>query len=618
MKEKKYPEKQLKPMILYFAIVLAILAVVNVLFLERTTENVTYSKFLDMIESGQVESVIISTDKIEINPINKARHKKYITVPVNDMGLIDRLRAQNVGIEQAVPQQGTAVNFFLTWIVPVAAFYLIWRFIMKDVMNKRGGVMSFGNNKTNGTTIVAVKDTGVTFEDVAGQEEAKESLAEIVDFLHNPEKYQAIGAKLPKGALLVGPPGTGKTLIAKAVAGEAKVPFFSMSGSEFVQMFVGMGAARVRELFKQAQEKSPCIIFIDEVDAIGKSREAQMSTNDEREQTLNQLLTEMDGFDSKRTVVILAATNRPEVLDPALLRPGRFDRRVIVDKPDLKGREAILKVHSKDVTMSNHVDLHQIAKATSGAAGADLANMINEAALLAVKEGRQAVEQKDLEEAIEAVIAGKVKKDRILSHHEKESVAYHEIGHALVAFKLKNTDPVHKITIIPRTKGALGYTMQLPTEEKYLVTAEEMRDQIAVMLGGRAAEEVKFNQISTGAANDIERATEMARRMVTVYGMSERFDMVGLESPKGQYLNGRPVRNCSAETEAEIDAEVLHIIKMQHQRAIDILRMNFNGLEKSSAYLLENETISGEEFANIIDGKPIANENDEEMKDTTN
>jgi cell division protease FtsH len=478
---------------------------------------------------------------------------------------------------------------------------------MKNMMNKRGGVMSFGN-KTNEKTIVAVKDTGVTFEDVAGQDEAKESLDEIVDFLHNPEKYQAIGAKLPKGALLVGPPGTGKTLIAKAVAGEAKVPFFSMSGSEFVQMFVGMGAARVRELFKQAQEKSPCIIFIDEIDAIGKSREGQMSTNDEREQTLNQLLTEMDGFDSQRAVVILAATNRPEVLDPALLRPGRFDRRIIVDKPDLIGREAILKVHSKDVKMSENIDLHQIAKTTSGAAGADLANIINEAALLAVKEGRQLVEQKDLEEAIEAVIAGKVKKDRILSYHEKRSVAYHEIGHALVAIKLKNTDPVHKITIIPRTKGALGYTMQLPTEEKYLVTSEEMRDQIAVMLGGRAAEEVKFNQISTGAANDIERATEMARRMVTVYGMSERFDMVGLESPTSQYLNGRPMRNCSAKTEAEIDEEVLKIIKAQHQRAIDILKINFNALETSSAYLLEHETINGEEFTKIVEGKPLTEE----------
>ncbi len=462
------------------------------------------------------------------------------------------------------------------------------------------GVMSFGKNTAK---IYAENETGITFEDVAGQDEAKESLVEIVDFLHKPERYTEIGAKLPKGALLVGPPGTGKTLLAKAVAGEAKVPFFSLSGSSFVEMFVGMGAARVRDLFEQAQEKAPCIIFIDEIDAIGKSRDNAMSSNDEREQTLNQLLAEMDGFDSSKGVVILAATNRPEILDKALLRPGRFDRRVIVDRPDLKGREDILKVHSKGVKISEEVDMSSIAKSTPGAVGSDLANIINEAALRAVKNGRQEVIQEDLEEAVEVIIAGKEKKDRILSPQEKRQVAFHEVGHALVAALLPNTDPVHKITIVPRTMGALGYTMQLPTEDKYLINKEEMLDKITVMLGGRSAEEVKFNSISTGAANDIERATQTARSMVTVYGMTDRFDMMALESVQNRYLDGRPVQNCSAETAAIIDDEALNIIKECHEKAKKMLKENEELLNKITEKLLEKETLMGDEFMAMVKGE---------------
>jgi cell division protease FtsH len=481
------------------------------------------------------------------------------------------------------------------------------RIFFSKLSKKMGsGVMSFGKNNAK---IYGESETGVTFKDVAGQEEAKESLMEIVDFLHNSDKYTGIGAKLPKGALLVGPPGTGKTLLAKAVAGEAKVPFFSISGSSFVEMFVGMGAARVRDLFEQAQEKAPCIIFIDEIDAIGKSREGNVSGNDEREQTLNQLLAEMDGFDSSKGVVILAATNRPEVLDKALLRPGRFDRRVIVDRPDLKGREEILKVHAKEVKMDENVNLTAIAKSTPGAVGADLANIINEAALRAVKMNRDKVFQEDLEEAVEVIIAGKEKKDRIMSPEEKKIVAFHEVGHALVAALLPNTDPVHKITIVPRTMGALGYTMQLPDSEKYLISKEEMLDKICVMLGGRAAEEVKFNRISTGASNDIEKATETARNMVTIYGMSERFDMMGLESISNRYLDGRPIRNCSNETSAIIDEEVLKIIKNSHDKSIKLLEENKDLLEKIAQTLLEKETITGEEFMKMVEEEAIETEN---------
>jgi cell division protease FtsH len=480
-----------------------------------------------------------------------------------------------------------------------------------------GGVMSFGKNTAK---LYAEDETGITFENVAGQEEAKESLKEIVDFLHKPERYTQIGAKLPKGALLVGPPGTGKTLLAKAVAGEAKVPFFSLSGSDFVEMFVGMGAARVRDLFRQAEEKAPCIIFIDEIDAIGKSREGNISGNDEREQTLNQLLAEMDGFDSSKGVVILAATNRPEILDKALLRPGRFDRRVIVDRPDLIGRESILRVHSKDVKLSSDVNIEAIAKSTPGAVGADLANIVNEAALRAVKHKRTVVSQEDLEEAVEVIIAGKEKKDRILSPMEKKIVAFHEVGHALVAALLKNTDPVHKITIVPRTMGALGYTMQLPEEEKYLVSKDEMLDQITVMLGGRAAEEVEFNIISTGASNDIERATQSARSMVSMYGMTETFDMMALENVRNRYLDGRSVANCSEQTLTRVDEETLKIIKACHKKAIELLETNKGLLADISNALLEKETLMGDEFMEFIFEKypelrAIKEEKDKERQD---
>lgn len=466
-------------------------------------------------------------------------------------------------------------------------------------MGGKFGAGPINMGKSNAKMYVET-DVKVTFDDVAGQDEAKESLTEIIDFLNNPEKYASIGAKLPKGALLVGPPGTGKTLIAKAVAGEAKVPFFSMSGSNFVEMFVGMGAAKVRDLFKEAEKNAPCIIFIDEIDSIGKSRDNQMQSNDEREQTLNQLLTEMDGFDATKGIVILGATNRPEILDKALLRPGRFDRRVIVDRPDLIGRKAILKVHSKDVKLADDVDLDSIAKGTPGAVGADLANMINEAAIRAVKHGRDEVVQEDLEEAVEVIIAGKEKKDRILSKQERKIVAFHEVGHALVAGLLEGTDPVHKITIVPRTMGALGYTMQLPEEEKYLVSKEEMLNQITVMLGGRAAEEVVFNIVSTGASNDIERATQSARSMVTVYGMTERFDMMALESIQNRYLDGRAVRNCSEATSTLVDEEILKIIRQCHNKAIELLTENRDLLDEISEYLLEKETIFGTDFEKFI------------------
>lgn len=600
-----FQNKKFKYLVYYVAGVMALLLILNSVLKSARTEHIKYSAFEKMIEEKTIKEVQITDNQIIIIPkeqegVNQKIKYTSNIEKTNVRPLIDKLKAAGINYDGPISNNDPIKEFFVNWILPILMFMLIGRIIFGSVEKKMGsGVMSFGKNNAK---IYGENETGKTFDDVAGQDEAKESLVEIVDFLHNPDKYVEIGAKLPKGALLVGPPGTGKTLLAKAVAGEAKVAFFSLSGSSFVEMFVGMGAARVRDLFKQAEEKAPCIVFIDEIDAIGKSRDNAIGGggNDEREQTLNQLLAEMDGFDSSKGVVILAATNRPEVLDKALLRPGRFDRRVIVDTPDLKGREAILKVHAKEVKMSDDVELEGIAKATPGAVGADLANIVNEAALLAVKKGRKAVIQEDLEEAVEIIIAGKEKKDRIMSDKEKRIVAFHEVGHALVAALLKHTDPVHKITIIPRTMGALGYTMQLPEEEKYLVSKEEMMDKITVMLGGRAAEEVEFNSISTGASNDIEKATQTARNMVTVYGMTERFDMMALESVSSRYLDGRPARNCSDNTAALADEETLKIIKEAHDKAINILEENKELLTAISERLIDKETLMGEEFMDMV------------------
>lgn len=585
----------------YYAIGVAIvILIINYMLVDMRTQPIKYNEFLKMLNEKQIEEVQVATDKIVIIPKADAGSGKKVlyTANLNDPQLVENLKSSGVTFGAPVENNNPIKSFFWNWVFPIILFTLIGRLIFGKMDKKFGsGVMSFGKNTAK---LYAENETGKTFIDVAGQEEAKDSLVEIVDFLHNPKKYAEIGAKLPKGALLVGPPGTGKTLLAKAVAGEAHVPFFSISGSDFVEMFVGMGAARVRDLFKQAEEKAPCIIFIDEIDAIGKSRDGNIGGNDEREQTLNQLLAEMDGFDSSKGVVILGATNRPEILDKALLRPGRFDRRVIVDRPDLKGREDILKVHIKDVKVSDEIDLTSIAKATPGAVGADLANMVNEAALRAVKNNRKVVEQEDLEEAIEVIIAGKEKKDRILSAKEKKIVAFHEVGHALVAALLKNTDPVHKITIVPRTMGALGYTMQLPEEEKYLVTKEEMINEITILLGGRAAEEIEFNIVSTGASNDIEKATQTARNMVTIYGMSDKFDMMGIESVSNRYLDGRAVQNCSDKTAAMADEEVLHLIKTAHENAKNTLLENRDLLTKIAEKLLEKETIMGDEFMELV------------------
>jgi len=611
-KNSKFNDNKFKYIIYYAIAVTIAVYLINDYIINTQTQHIKYTNFLNMITEHKIKEVEFSKDKILIYPKKDAGYGDKILYTgriYNDKEVLDKLNKAKISYDPIIPKADSPIkSFIFNWILPFIILMMIGRFLFGRIDKKMGsGVMSFGKNTAK---IYAESETGVTFKDVAGQEEAKESLVEIVDFLHNPQKYTDIGAKLPKGALLVGPPGTGKTLLAKAVAGEAKVPFFSISGSGFVEMFVGMGAARVRDLFEQAQEKAPCIVFIDEIDAIGKSRDNNVGGNDEREQTLNQLLAEMDGFDSSKGVVILAATNRPEILDKALLRPGRFDRRVIVDRPDLKGREEILKVHTKGVKMSEDIDLKAIAKSTPGAVGADLANIINEAALSAVKNNRKEVIQSDLEEAVEIIIAGKEKKDRILSPQEKRSVAFHEVGHALVAALLTHTDPVHKITIVPRTMGALGYTMQVPTEEKYLVTKEEMFDKICVMLGGRAAEEVKFNSISTGASNDIEKATETARSMVTIYGMTERFDMMGLESPGNSYLDGRPVRNCSDDTSAIIDEETLNIIKMAHKKSISILVENKELLEKIAETLLEKETMMGDEFMKLVNGE----EDDKEEK----
>ncbi|MCI8410438.1 MAG: ATP-dependent zinc metalloprotease FtsH [Lachnospiraceae bacterium] len=582
---------------------------------ERTTkQEITYDAFLDMLNENKVESVEFSGNKIMIKPKVSETDKPlyvitYYTGYINDDSLVEKLNKADVKYQSVVEDSGSGVLEFFMWnVFPFALIFGSMWFLFRP-MFKGGGMMGVG--KSNAKVYVE-KETGVTFRDVAGQEEAKDSLTEVVDFLHNPGKYAKIGAKLPKGALLVGPPGTGKTLLAKALAGEAKVPFFSLSGSDFVELYVGVGASRVRDLFKQAQQKAPCIIFIDEVDAIGKSRDGHHGGNDEREQTLNQLLSEMDGFDTSKGLVVLAATNRPEVLDKALLRPGRFDRRVIVDKPDLKGRVDILKVHAKNVMMDDSVDLEEIALATSGAVGSDLANMINEAAIMAVKDNRKFVRQSDLFEAVEVVIAGKEKKDRILGKDEKKIVAYHEVGHALVTALQKGSEPVQKITIVPRTMGALGYVMQVPEEEKYLMSKDEMLIRITTALGGRAAEKIIFDSITTGASNDIEQATKIARAMVTQYGMSDAFGMIGLESVENRYLDGRAVMNCSDETSTAVDQEVMKILKECYDKAEKLLEGNKDVLDKIAEYLIREETITGKEFMRIyreIKGIPEEEEN---------
>ena len=564
-------------------------------------KEISYDQFLQLLDDGQVESVTLTSDQIKIVPKKQSNSLYQITYHTGlismDITLVQRLEKANVKFTKKSDSSNSMVYMLESTVLP---FLLLWVgliFMSRVISKNSGGIMGVGKSTAK---MYVQKETGVTFRDVAGQEEAMDSLNELVDFLHNPKKYTEIGAKLPKGALLVGPPGTGKTLLAKAVAGEAKVPFFSLSGSDFVEMFVGVGASRVRDLFKQAQQMAPCIIFIDEIDAIGKSRDSQYGgSNDEREQTLNQLLSEMDGFDSSKGLVILGATNRPEVLDKALLRPGRFDRRIIVEKPDLKGRVDILRVHAKDVLMDESVDFEEIALATSGAVGADLANMINEAAIMAVRSGRRAVNQKDLFEAVEVVIAGKEKKDRILGKEEKRIVAYHEVGHALVTALQKNAEPVQKITIVPRTMGSLGYVMQVPEEEKYLMSKAEILTRITTLFGGRAAEELVFDSVTTGASNDIEKATSLARAMVTQYGMSDKFGLIGLESVQNKYLDGRTVLNCGDATEAEIDLEVMKILSECHQKAKELLDGNRDALDQLAAFLIEHETITGKEFMKI-------------------
>ena len=617
MNDKKEKKNGKNP-IIYF-ILLSLIATIGLNYMMNMItapqkEEIYYSDFIKLVEEDKVESVDVKSDMILIYPKEGATGDKtdltisslfssgkkiqYYTGTINDPNIVELLNSHNVKFKKDIAENNILMDLFVAWILPAALLYLFFGLIMRSMGKKMGGgIMGVGQSNAK---MYMENKTGVTFADVAGQDEAKESLDEIVDFLHNPAKYTEIGAKQPKGALLVGPPGTGKTLLAKAVAGEANVPFFSISGSDFVEMFVGVGASRVRDLFKQASSKAPCIIFIDEIDAIGKSRDNQYGGNDEREQTLNQLLSEMDGFDSSKGVVILAATNRPEILDKALLRPGRFDRRIIVEKPDLKGREDILKVHIKNVKMSPDIDLHEVALATSGAVGADLANMVNEAALRAVRMKRKTVIQEDLMEAVEVIIAGKEKKDRILSDKEKRIVAYHEVGHALATALQKNTDPVQKITIVPRTMGALGYTMQMPEEEHYLMSKDEILDEITVLLAGRAAEEIVFNTKTTGAANDIERANELARAMIAQYGMSDRFGMAALEQQQTKYLDGRNVTNCSEATMTLLDEEIIKVLKESHDKAEKMLRENMEALDKIAEFLIEKETITGEQFMTIL------------------
>lgn len=603
MQEHKPPKKSL---IFYYSIALLIIILLNTFVfpsvIEKQIEEVDYNTFLNSVQSGEVDKVSLTDNQITFSTKDQDGNTKvYKTGIWPDEDLVNRLHDANIDFTAEIPVQNSPLlEFILSFVLPIGLFFLLSQFMMKALSKRMGGgnAMMFGKSDAK---IYVKAQTGKRFKDVAGQDEAKEALQEIVDFLHAPQKYAEIGAKMPKGALLVGPPGTGKTLLAQAVAGEANVPFFSISGSEFVQMFVGMGAAKVRDLFKQANEKAPCIVFIDEIDTIGKKRDGGFGGgNDEREQTLNQLLTEMDGFDGCKGVVILAATNRPDSLDKALLRPGRFDRRIPVELPDLKGREAILKVHSKTVKMNSDVDFNAIARATAGASGAELANIINEGALRAVRMGRSIVSQEDLEESVEVIIAGYQRKGSAITKKDKEIIAYHEIGHALVAAKQSNSAPVHKITIIPRTSGALGYTMQIDENERVLMSKDEILSKIATFTGGRAAEELIFNSITSGASNDIEQATKLARAMITRYGMSKNFDMVALETVSNQYLGGDTSLACSPETATNIDQEVIAIVRDAHEKAIDILKENFDKLHELAAYLLEKETISGEEFMNIL------------------
>ena len=602
-----------KPFIYYYLIVMIVMILFNSLMVpwiqSRTIIEVPYSTFLEKVEAGQVTDVAKTDSEIQFiadtgekDKNGKEIYATYKTGPWPDEKLTERLMAhKEINFQEAIVEpMNPLLSFFLTWILPILIFVFLGNMMAKQMQKRMGGgnAMTFGKSNAK---IYAESETGKTFADVAGQEEAKDALKEIVDFLHNPQKYSDIGASLPKGALLVGPPGTGKTLLARAVAGEAHVPFFSISGSEFVEMFVGMGASKVRDLFKQANEKAPCIVFIDEIDTIGKKRDGGgFSGNDEREQTLNQLLAEMDGFDGKKGVVILAATNRPDSLDKALLRPGRFDRRIPVELPDLGGREAILKVHGKNVKLSDDVNFHDVALATAGASGAELANIVNEAALRAVRMGRKLVSQEDLEESVEVVIAGYQKKDSGVSVNERKIIAYHEVGHALVAACQSHSAPVHKITIIPRTSGALGYTMQVDEEQRYLLTKDEALNKIATFTGGRAAEELIFHSVTSGASNDIEQATRIARAMVTRYGMSETFDMVALETVTNQYLGGDTSLACAPDTAKLIDEEVIKIVREQHQKALQILKENEGKLHKIAEYLLEKETITGEEFMDIF------------------
>lgn len=619
------PKRPNKKLLYYYGIILLITILLNALVMpalaERSVTEVTYDQFLDMLDNKQIAGVTRGDNQLTfwtedvqqalngqlpLKSWKTADIKLYKTGLWPDEDLTARLRNAGITFSESIPTQASPLqNFIFNWVLPILMFVVIGQILSKSMAKRMGGMgnaMTFGKSNAK---IYAETETGKTFADVAGQEEAKEALKEIVDFLHNPQKYADIGAVLPKGALLVGPPGTGKTLLAKAVAGEAHVPFFSISGSEFVEMFVGMGAAKVRDLFKQANEKAPCIVFIDEIDTIGKKRDGSgFSGNDEREQTLNQLLTEMDGFDGSKGVVILAATNRPDSLDPALTRPGRFDRRIPVELPDLQGREDILKVHARKIKIADNVNFHEIAKAASGASGAELANIVNEAALRAVRDGRRFATQADLEESIEVVIAGYQKKSRVLSEKEKLIVSYHEVGHALVAALQTNSAPVHKITIIPRTSGALGYTMQVEEGERFLMSKEEMANKIATLTGGRAAEELIFHSITTGASNDIEQATKLARAMITRYGMSDTFDMVAMETVANQYLGGDSSLSCSPETQTQIDTLTVDLVKAQHQKAIQLLQDNLPKLHEIAKYLYEHETITGEEFMTILMRKP--------------
>lgn len=619
MNKDKTPKKS---MYYYYMLALAILLLLNTviipMFFSPKVQEISYGSFLQMVDDGKVAKVEITNNKIAVLAKGGDDKSIYVTGRVEDPQLVNRLMESKVEFSQVIPKENSPLeNIFYNWIIPIFIFFALGQLFMRFMAGRMGGgPMNFGKSNAK---VYAENETGITFADVAGQDEAKEALMELVDFLHHPDKYKAIGANMPKGALLVGPPGTGKTLVARAVAGEAKVPFFSISGSEFIEMFVGMGAARVRDLFKQAQEKAPCIIFIDEIDAIGKKRDSgRFGSNDEREQTLNQLLSEMDGFDGSKGIVILAATNRPESLDKALLRPGRFDRRIPVELPDLQGREAILRVHAKNIKMDSNIDFNAIARATSGASGAELANIINEAALRAVRMHRDCVTQSDLEESVEVVIAGYQRKGAVIPKEQKRIVAYHEIGHALVAARQKNSAPVHKITIIPRTSGALGYTMQVSEDDNVLMSKEELFNKIATLTGGRSAEEIIFKSITTGASNDIEQATRIARAMVTRFGMTDEFDMMATETVTNAYLGGDTSLACSETTSGKIDAKVLEVIKEAHQKAREILEANVDKLHELAAYLLEKETITGEEFMQILEhGKPEAEKTDTETVETT-